>query len=379
PGRVTGAPEAVVNPPSGPVDRAGAPVELVVDEVLEPLAAAVSVVIPAYNEAAHVADQIRRVEAVLATTGWQYEILVVDDGSTDATAANAATAAVPASPAAAAAVSRAPAGTAAGDDGGDDGGGDGGDDGSGDGGGPGGPGARAGAAAPGRVRVVRRAQNRGYGAALKLGVRLARYDWILITDADGTYPAEAIPALLAHGAAHSMVVGARTGTTVRVPLERRPAKWFLNRLASYLAGQPLPDLNSGLRLMRKALVERYAHLLPEGFSFTTTITLAAACNGHPVAYVPIDYHARLGASKIRPRHAYDFTLLIIRTIVFFHPLKVFLPLGAVLAAGGLAKFTYDLFRDNLSESAVLGVLGALIVWAVGLLADQNTRLAPPRR
>jgi len=303
-------------------------VELVVDEALETLAPAVSVVIPAFNEAAHVGEQLRRVEAVLATTGWQYEILVVDDGSTDATASAAA---------------------------------------------------RVAALAPARVRVVRRAKNAGYGAALKLGVRLARYDWILITDADGTYPAEAIPALLARGPTHSMVVGARIGTTVRVPLERRPAKWFLNRLASYLAGQPLPDLNSGLRLMRKSLVVRYAHLLPEGFSFTTTITLAAACSGHPVAYVPIDYHARLGQSKIRPRHAYDFTLLIIRTIVFFNPLKVFLPLGALLAAGGLAKFTYDLFRDNLSESAVLGVLGALIVWAVGLLADQNARLAPPRQ
>jgi hypothetical protein len=176
-----------------------------------------------------------------------------------------------------------------------------------------------------------------------------------------------------------MVVGARVGESVNVPWERRPAKWFLNRLASYLAGRRLPDINSGLRLMRKSLVQRYEHLLPQGFSFTTTITLAAACNGHPVAYVPIDYHARLGKSKIRVRHAYDFTLLIIRTIVFFNPLKVFLPLGAVLGIAGVAKFAYDVTRDNLSESAVLGVLGALIIWAVGLLADQNSRMATHRR
>jgi hypothetical protein len=176
-----------------------------------------------------------------------------------------------------------------------------------------------------------------------------------------------------------MVVGARTGETVRVPWERRPAKWFLNRLASYLAGRRLPDINSGLRLMRKAFVTRYEHLLPDGFSFTTTITLAAACNHHPLTYVPIDYHARLGESKIRARHAYDFTLLIIRTIVFFNPLKVFLPLGAILGLAGVAKFGFDITRDNLSESAVLGVLGALIVWAVGLLADQNARIASSRR
>jgi hypothetical protein len=168
-----------------------------------------------------------------------------------------------------------------------------------------------------------------------------------------------------------MVVGSRTGETVRVPLVRRPAKWFLNHLASYLAGRRLPDINSGLRLMRKSLINRYEHLLPDGFSFTTTITLSAACNNHPLTYLPIDYHARLGESKIRPRHAYDFTLLIVRTMVFFNPLKVFLPLGAVMAAGAMAKFVYDITKDNLSETAVLGFLGALIVWAVGLLADQN--------
>jgi len=298
-------------------------VETVVDDELQELPQAVTVVIPAYNEAAHVADQVRSVDAVMQRTGWTYEIIVVDDGSTDGTADAAATTGV--------------------------------------------------------ARIIRRPENRGYGASLKLGIRLARHPWILITDADGTYPVEAIPGLLALHQANSMVVGARTGQTVQVPLARRPAKWFLNRLASYLAGRRLPDINSGLRLMRRSLVQRYEHLLPDGFSFTTTITLSCACNRHPLAYVPIDYHARLGQSKIRPRHAYDFTLLIIRTIVFFNPLKVFLPAGAFLAVAGTSKFIYDIFRDNLSESAVLGVLGALIVWAVGLLADQNARMATQRR
>ncbi len=299
------------------------PIETIVDDELQPLGRAVSVVIPAYNEAAHVAGQVACVDAVLRTTGWTYEIIVVDDGSTDATAE---------------AVS-----------------------------------------AQGLGRIVRRQHNRGYGASLKLGVRLARHEWILITDADGTYPAEAIPRLLAEADANSMVVGSRTGAVVQVPLARRPAKWFLNRLASYLAGRHLPDINSGLRLMRKSLINRYEHLLPDGFSFTTTITLSAACNAHPLAYVPIDYHARLGESKIRPRHAYDFTMLILRTIIFFNPLKVFLPLGAVMAVTALVKFAYDVTKDNLSETAVLGFLGALIVWAVGLLADQNARIATRRK
>lgn len=300
-----------------------AAIELVVDEELRELDRAVSVVIPAFNEAAHVAEQVLAVDGVMRASGWEYEILVVDDGSTDGTAEAAAAAGV--------------------------------------------------------ARVIRRPQNRGYGAALKLGIRQARHGWILITDADGTYPVESIPGLLAQHATNSMVVGARTGQRVQVPWARRPAKWFLNRLASYLAGRELPDINSGLRLMRRSLVERYEHLLPDGFSFTTTITLSAACNAHPLSYVPIDYHARLGESKIRPRHAYDFTLLIVRTMVFFNPLKVFLPLGAALATAGLAKFAYDVTRGNLSETAVLGFLGALVVWAVGLLADQNARIASRRR
>jgi glycosyltransferase involved in cell wall biosynthesis len=294
--------------------------EIVVDD-LAGLPRAVSVVIPAYNEGAHVAAQIVAVREVLERSGWPFEIIVVDDGSVDGTAQAADTTG---------------------------------------------------------ARVLRRAQNRGYGAALKLGIRHAAHGWILITDADGTYPTEAIPLLLAEGEHSAMVVGARLGKSVKIPLVRRPAKWFLTRLASYLAGQRLPDLNSGLRLIRRSLVERYEPLLPDGFSFTTTITLAAACNGHPVRYVPVDYHARLGQSKIRARHAYDFTLLILRTIIFFNPLKVFIPLGGVLALAGLAKLVYDIVIGNLSESAVFLLLGALIVWAVGLLADQNTRIGLSR-
>src|SRR5688572_2244756 len=289
-----------------------------------PLEQTVSVVIPAFDEAAHIASQMCAVRDVLAVTGWKFEIIVVDDGSSDDTA-------------------------------------------------------RAASESGCRARILRHRRNRGYGAALKTGIGAAGSDWILITDADGTYPPEAIPHLLAHAEHAEMVVGARTGAAVSIPLERRPAKAFLRWLASYLAGHKLPDLNSGLRLIRKSLVEQYLHLLPSGFSFTTTITLAAACNDHDVEYIPIDYHKRLGKSKIRPRHAYDFAILILRTIVFFNPLKVFIPLGALLATAGMAKFAYDATRNNLSESAVLGFLGALIVWAVGLLADQNARIASHRR
>jgi glycosyltransferase involved in cell wall biosynthesis len=282
---------------------------------------AVTVVIPAFNEGPHVAANVRAVDEQLKKSGWEHEVIVVDDGSTDDTAEQAA---------------------------------------------------KAGA------RVLRHPSNLGYGAALKRGVSHARHGWILITDADGTYPASSIPGLLEKADRFEMVVGARTGSIVNIPLVRQPAKWFLTKLASYLSKCRIPDLNSGMRLMRKDLVERYRHLLPDGFSFTTTITMACACNGHTFEFVPIDYLQRSGESKIRPRHAFDFLILILRTVVLFNPLRFFLPLGAGLAALGLLKFVYDCFLDNLSESAVLCLLGALIVWSVGLLADQNSRVAMRR-
>lgn len=145
-------------------------------------------------------------------------------------------------------------------------------------------------------------------------------------------------------------------------------------MAEYLAGTRIPDLNSGLRVVRKDLVERFAHLLPSGFSFTTSITLAALCNDRLVHYHPIEYGTRLGTSKIRPFHAFEFLMLILRTVVFFNPLKVFLPLGAVLFLIGFAKLVWDLFIGDFSDTVVMGFLGAVIVWSVGLLSDQISRI-----
>jgi glycosyltransferase involved in cell wall biosynthesis len=280
-----------------------------------------AVVMPAFNEEGHIVEQIQSVQEVLADTNWQFEIVVVDDGSTDETCERAK-------------------GTG--------------------------------------VSVIKHRRNYGYGAALKHGIGKTSAPWILIIDADGTYPVEAIPELLGRADDNEMVVGARTGKTVEIPLVRRPAKWFLRVLASFLSGRKLPDINSGLRLMRRDLVERYQHLLPSGFSFTTTITLAAACNDHDLEYVEIDYLKRFGRSSIRAWHAYEFLLLTLRTIVFFNPLKVFMPLGGILALAGIVKFIYDISRNNLSESAVLAFLAALVIWVLGLLADQNARIAMNR-
>ena len=172
------------------------------------------------------------------------------------------------------------------------------------------------------------------------GIRAARGEIIVITDADGTYPLERIPELVAALERCDMAVGARTGETVRVPLIRRPVKWFITALAGYLAEQRIPDLNSGLRVFRRADALRLFGILPEGFSFTTTITLAMMSSGLRVEFIPINYHRRTGTSKIRPmRDTWNFLVLIVHYRAV-QPLKVFLPTATVLGLGaGIASTT----------------------------------------
>jgi hypothetical protein len=155
----------------------------------------------------------------------------------------------------------------------------------------------------------------------------------------------------------------------------------LNRLASYLVGRHVPDLNSGLRVIKRDVLMRYLHLTPPGFSFTSTITLALLSSGYSVAFEPVQYLPRAGTSKLKARHFGDFLLLVVRAIVLFNPLKVFLPLGALVFAVGLIKFAVDLRNWQLSDTAVMSFLAALVIWAVGLLADMIARLQmqPPWR
>ena len=224
------------------------------------------------------------------------------------------------------------------------------------------------------LTVLRHRANRGYGAALKTGFRAAAHPVVVITDADGTYPEGRIVDLLDRvEAGAEMAVGARTGREVHIPWQRRPAKWVLRTIASYLAGTPIPDMNSGLRAIRRDLVLRYESILPEGFSFTTTITLASLTNHHAVDYVTIDYAARSGTSKIRPvRDTLGFLALIIRTVVYFNPLKVFLPLAGFLTLALLASLVNDLFLledPNLGDSTVLLFVAVFKTLALGLIAD----------
>lgn len=226
-----------------------------------------------------------------------------------------------------------------------------------------------------KLRVVTHHVNQGYGAALKTGFAHAKHEVVVITDADGTYPEDRIVDLLAcidDGA--DMAVGARIGENVHIPLIRRPAKAFLRHLASFLAGTPIPDLNSGLRAFRRELVLRYRPILPQGFSFTTTITLASLTNGHRVDYVKVDYAKRSGKSKIHPiRDTLGFTQLIIRTVLYFNPLKVFYPIAFGFGLMLLGSIVYDAFYSprapDLSDKSVFLFAAMLNVLTIGLLAD----------
>ena len=273
----------------------------------------VSIVIPAYNEESGIPSVIAELHRVLGEYPAPIEIIVVDDGSTDATAR---------------------------------------------------------AAALVGARVLRHRSNRGYGAALKTGIAAATYDQVTIIDADGTYPASYIPTLLDKLERADMVVGSRVNAGAKIPLIRRPAKWLLNRLANYLTNARIPDLNSGLRVFRRDIVMQYFPLLPDQFSWTTTITLAMHCDKYAVAYIPIDYRARKGRSKIVPWDAGSFLILILRTSMLFKPLRIFLPIVIVFAGYGIVKLAIDLtHQPNVSASAGLALICALLVLLIGMLGD----------
>ena len=281
----------------------------------------VTLVVPAYNEEGGIEGVVRRLAAL--DLGAPLELLVVDDGSSDGTRGKLS---------------------------------------------------QREKEFPG-LRVIDHGRNRGYGASLKTGFRQAAHEVVVITDADATYPEDRIRDLLDcldQGA--EMAVGARIGESVHIPLIRRPAKWALRCLASYLAGVKIPDLNSGLRAFRRELVEKYVGILPDGFSFTTTITLASLTNHHHVEYISIDYAHRSGSSKIKPiQDTLRFISLIIRTVLYFNPLKVFYPLFMGLSLMLGASLYYDIFltetAPNLSEKTVLLFVASVQVLGLGLVAD----------
>ena len=285
----------------------------------------VSVVLPVFNERGHLEAEVARIRAALDASPYSYELVVVDDGSTD---------------------------------------------GSGD----------ALAALDG-IRLLRFATNRGTGSARRLGTRAATGRVVVWTDADMSYPNDEIPRLVKELDGYDQVVGARRREQGTARAVRAPAKWLMCRLAGYLAGTRIPDLNSGLRAFRRDVAAQFLHLLPAGFSCVTTLTMSFLANGYSVRYVPVDYFPRAGRSKFHWwADSRRYLLQVVRMILLFNPLKVFGPLAAALLGAGGAKLAYDLVDKSLrvGTNTIVVLVAGLVMLMIGLLSDLLVQLNRPR-
>lgn len=277
----------------------------------------VSVVIPAFNEEDAIAETVETVRRVLSEAGEPaVEIIVVDDGSSDRTGA---------------------------------------------------------IAEEHGARVLTKLQNMGYGNSLKLGIQAANHDTIVITDADGTYPIDQMPALLAkYRQGYHMVVGARTGKHYRESVIKSPLRLILKWLVEFTAGRRIPDINSGLRVFSKAEAIPFFDHLSEGFSFTTSITLGYMLRMKFVEYMDVPYHKRVGKTKVRLlRDSLRTLQFIVQAILYYNPMKIFLILAGLSAAIGTVMMFAGFFL-KLVTAALLGVGGilmAVMIFALGLLGE----------
>jgi polyisoprenyl-phosphate glycosyltransferase len=190
-------------------------------------------------------------------------------------------------------------------------------------------------------------------------------------DADGSYPAGSIPELLRWFPAYDQVNGARTSEQGTLPWLRRPAKWFIRRLACYLTGHRIPDLNTGLKAFKREAMLEWLWVVPDGFSCVTTMTLAFLTNGYAVKYVPTAYRPRIGKSKFHPIHdTLAYLATVLRMVLYFRPLKVFLPLAGMMLACGVAKSIFDrLTTGSMQESDIVVMLAGFMTCMLGLLAE----------
>ena len=285
----------------------------------------VTIVLPVYNEAGHLADEVKRIHASMDPSDYSYEILVVNDGSIDGSADELASIE--------------------------------------------------------RIRLVTFEQNRGSGAARRAGTVLAHGRTVVWTDADMSYPNDQIPQLVDKLDGWDMVVGARKSEEGTLKLLRVPAKWFIRRLASFLTETKIPDLNSGFRAFRREVALQYLHLLPPGFSCVTTLTISFLSNGYSVRYTPIEYATRAGRSKFHWwADSRRYVRQVIRMVLLWNPLRFFSPIGAVLGIAGVSKLAYDLITKDfrVATNTVVVLLTAAAVILVALVADLLVQLNRPR-
>jgi len=300
-----------------PVAAATAPTETP-DGNPGPARRTITVVIPAFNEEDGIGPTLEAVKALMPAT--VTELIVVDDGSTDRTAEVAAAAG---------------------------------------------------------VRVLRHANNRGYGASLKTAIHAATGDYVLTMDADGQHRIEDVAKLchqIAGPDAPECVIGQRV-KKLHSPLWRMPGKWLLTRMAQFLIRRKIPDLNSGLRIIRRDVALRYMRICPQGFSFSTTITMALMSRGYDVRFVPIAVEKRVGKSTVTAGTGFQTILLVLRLATLFNPLRIFLPISAASVTVGVAwSVPYVMDRQGVTVGSMLAILTGVLLFALGLICDQVAQM-----
>ena len=223
------------------------------------------------------------------------------------------------------------------------------------------------------ISIISHKVNKGYGASLKTGLRHAAFDNICITDADGTYPNDRIPDMfeLMYDDKLDMIVGSRNGTNVSYPLIKKIPKYFIQKFSNYISNTKIPDINSGLRIFNKGIALKFFHLYPNGFSFTTTITMSMICADYEVEYTPIDYFKREGKSKIKPfKDTIGFFKLLLRIALYFNPFKFFTPIIILFLLASLGVLYRDIYiLKNLTQTGLFFPVFTFLFFTLGLLAD----------
>lgn len=221
------------------------------------------------------------------------------------------------------------------------------------------------------VTVLKHRYNKGYGASLKTGLKNCMTKYAVFFDADGQHDPKDIMCLIAEIPGYDMVVGARSKDS-EVQRHRRPGKWILHKVANLLVEQKIPDINSGFRIVNVDLVKSYIHLLPNKFSFSTTITLIFMKELLDVKFIPIKTRRRVGKSTVKYFYdGFSALLLIIRIIILFDPLKIFIPMSIFIFSLGFARFIYMLVSGQLTTvTSLFGMLAGVLIFFFGLLADQ---------
>jgi len=283
-----------------------------------------SIVIPAYNEEKSISQVLAILLPLCQAQNWH--VIVVDDGSKDATAAQVGTF-LPSD----------------------------------------------------ALTLISHRVNRGYGAALKTGVKAATTAFVATMDSDGQHRIEDLIALAAHKESYDLIIGKRDAV-LHSALWRMPGKWLLQGMAVFLLRQTIPDLNSGLRVFRREVLLRYLHLFPSGFSFSTTSTMIFMNRGYAVAFLPITVNQRRGSkSTVKLSTGFDTLLLIIRLAMLLDPLRLFLPVSLLLVLLGVVwTVPFLIMREGYSIGALLLILTGVQVFVVALLSDQIAALRKER-